>query len=220
MLAARTTVELLRPVPLAPLQVSAEITRPGKNVQSVSVRITAGDTDVVRATAQRIRLDPTLDQAAEDLPAGAVDPARSAPPAFPPQRDTEFWIEPEYIGFHSHSVEHRIQAGGFDVPGPTIDWMRLRLPVVADEEASPCQRLASVADFGNGISSIFDFQSYTFLNPDLTIALSRQPEGEWICLDAITRLGEGGVALAESALSDRRGRVGRAVQTLIVDRRP
>jgi hypothetical protein len=221
---ARITVELLRPVPLQPLRLTATVTRPGKKVQAVSVSVTVDDgggagLEVARASAQRIRLDPTV-RADDGVAPGAVDPARNAPPPFLDGAPVpEFFTAHGYDAFHSHGVEHRIVTGGFTVPGPTTDWMRLAVPVVPEETPTPLQRVAAVADFGNGIGGVLDFERFTFVNPDLTIALSRLPEGEWICLDAITRLGDDGVALAESALSDRRGRIGRAIQTLLIDRR-
>jgi hypothetical protein len=45
------------------------------------------------------------------------------------------------------------------------------------------------------------------------------PEGEWVCVDAVTRPRPTGIGTAESELSDERGRIGRAAQSLIVDRR-
>ena len=45
------------------------------------------------------------------------------------------------------------------------------------------------------------------------------PEGEWVCVDAVTRRGRAGSATAESVLSDREGRIGRAAQTLLVSER-
>ena len=41
--------------------------------------------------------------------------------------------------------------------------------------------------------------------------------GEWICLDARTRFGTPGIGAAESALWDREGRIGRALQNLVVE---
>jgi hypothetical protein len=58
------------------------------------------------------------------------------------------------------------------------------------------------------------------VNPDLTVHLFRLPVDEWVCLDAVTRInlepGAGSMGLAESALFDRRGRLGRACQSLVV----
>ena len=42
----------------------------------------------------------------------------------------------------------------------------------------------------------------------------RPPEGEWVCLEAETLLGP--LGLADTALWDERGRIGRAAQTLLV----
>jgi hypothetical protein len=40
--------------------------------------------------------------------------------------------------------------------------------------------------------------------------------GEWICLDARTALGGNGCGIAESALYDESGLIGRATQSLVV----
>jgi hypothetical protein len=87
---------------------------------------------------------------------------------------------------------------------------------VAGEEVSRLQQLAAIADFGNGVSRVVDFATHTFINPDLTIALSRPPVGEWIGLDAVTRLAPLGFGQAESLIFDADGPVGRSVQTLLV----
>jgi hypothetical protein len=55
-----------------------------------------------------------------------------------------------------------------------------------------------------------------FINPDLTLYADRVPEGDWICLEARTILVPGGVGIAESTIYDERGRVGRAIQALLV----
>jgi hypothetical protein len=55
-----------------------------------------------------------------------------------------------------------------------------------------------------------------FINTDLTVHLHRDPETEWVCLDAATRLDDAGVGMSDTLLSDERGRIGRGVQTLLV----
>jgi hypothetical protein len=95
----------------------------------------------------------------------------------------------------------------------------LRVDVVADEEPSPIMRVAAAADFGNGISQLLPMQDWIFINPDLTFTVSRPPAGEWVCLDATSHLTDDGAGFAESALFDERGRIGRAVQSLLLDRR-
>jgi acyl-coenzyme A thioesterase PaaI-like protein len=50
MLVSRFAVEVLRPVPLRPLTVRAEVSRPGKRVQLASATMHDGDAEIARAT--------------------------------------------------------------------------------------------------------------------------------------------------------------------------
>jgi hypothetical protein len=125
----------------------------------------------------------------------------------------------EPSAFHHAGVEHAFVLGHFRRPGPSTDWIRLRVPMVPGEEPSPFQRVAAAADFGNGISGIADPTEITFVNPDLTIYVHRLPAGEWVCLEATTMAGPGGLGVAESALYDTQGRIGRSVQSLLFESR-
>jgi hypothetical protein len=77
----------------------------------------------------------------------------------------------------------------------------------------------AVADFSNGIAPVLPFDARTFLNADLSVSFARVPEGEWIFSDAETWLGDDGAGLAMTQLGDARGWFGRAVQSLIIERR-
>ncbi len=116
-------------------------------------------------------------------------------------------------------MEWRSVHGGFLEPGPAKIWMRQLVPLVEGEEPSPLQRTMVIADVGNGISAVLDWRKYIFINVDLTVNLERLPEGDWICVDAVTRPRPNGIGSAESELSDRRGRIGRAIQTLLFSAR-
>jgi Thioesterase-like superfamily len=211
---ARLTVELLRPVPLTPLTIATRWLRPGKKVQLVEAVLRAGDVEVARASALRIRrLDLPVPPELEAGPPPPPGPEHGAA-TFPPWGDG--LARP---AFHSDAVEHRFIRGGFDRAGPAADWIRLRVPLVAGEEPSPLSRVAAAADFGNGIAWVLSrLDGWQFINPDLTIYLRRPLEGEWVCLDAVTHVAGGGGGLAESQLWDRRGIVGRAAQSLLLDR--
>ena len=67
---------------------------------------------------------------------------------------------------------------------------------MAGEEPSPLQRLAAAGDFGNGISATLSWDHYLFINPDLTLYAEREPDGEWIHLDAETRIAPDGIGMA------------------------
>jgi hypothetical protein len=208
---ARLTVELLRPVPLAPLTLATTVTRPGRKVQLIDASVATADGRVV-ATARLLRI---RDRA---VPATPTTTGLTVPPG----PDTVGRSVPnvgDLPAFHSHGVEHRFVVGTFEDKGPATDWIRLLLPVVPGTEPTPLQRVAAAADFGNGISGVTDVESLLFINPDLTIYLHRAPVGEWVCLEAVTWMEDHGLALAESRLWDEQGPIGRSLQSLLVDHR-
>ena len=104
--------------------------------------------------------------------------------------------------------------------GPAVDWIRLKQPLVEGEATSPLCRVLVAADFSNGLGAVVSRRDgFSFVNPDLTIYLHREPVGEWICLEARSQVSPLGVGLAESVLWDREGPIGRAVQALLIEKR-
>jgi hypothetical protein len=103
--------------------------------------------------------------------------------------------------------------------GPATVWLRMRRPLVAGEEPTPLQRILVAADVGNGVSSTLDYRRFLFINVELSVHLERMPEGEWVGLEATTRPQPTGIGIAESVLFDRKGRIGRALQTLLIRER-
>ena len=206
----RVTYEILRSVPIAPLTVSTRVLRPGRRVELVEASVGDGDGEVMRATAWRLR--PT----AVELPAGL--PRGESPPGPETGAEGDFFPTGQEIGYHT-AMEYRFVAGAFLEPGPATVWMRMRYPLIAGEQPSPLQRVLIAADSGNGVSATLDWRRFLFINVDLTVQLHRLPAGEWVCLDAITIPEPTGVGLADTALHDERGPIGRATQTLLVAER-
>lgn len=218
---SRLTLELLRPVPLIPLEVVAIVTRPGRKVQIVDVRVSSDGTDFAWGRALRIRrlAEDREPGVPESLRAAASEPAGIVVPPGPEKGTVTEAIVQGYRAFHNSGAELRFVRGKFAARGASTVWVRLAVPVVAGEEPSPVQRVAAAADFGNGVSSVLDFQSWTFINPDLSVFLNRSPAGEWICIDASTRLGAPGVGLSECGLWDLDGPIGRSLQSLLIEPR-
>ncbi|HEX4669517.1 MAG TPA: thioesterase family protein [Solirubrobacterales bacterium] len=204
----RVTCEILGSVPIAPLFVSARVVRPGRRVQLVEAELSDGKRALMRASAWRIRTAPV------EIPPEAMAPAE--PPPGPEQgSEVEFFPTGQELGYHT-AMECRFVEGGFVEAGPAIVWLRMRQPLVAGEAPTPLQRVLVAADIGNGVSASLDYRRYLFINVDLTVHLERMPEGEWICVDARTLPQPNGLGTAESVLSDGRGRIGRALQTLLI----
>jgi hypothetical protein len=207
---ARLSVELLRSVPLTVLTVEAQLVRPGRRVQLAEATLSDDDGAIALARAWRIRRDDTPDEESVNEPPAFVGPEDSLPAGgFDP------WNGPSYFS----AVEWRAAAGDFTRPGPATVWMRLRGELIEGEQPSPLIRVLVAADSGNGVSMELPIQTHLFINTELTVHLFREPDGEWVCLDARTRIGPESVGLASSVLYDRRGRIGAAHQALLVSRR-
>jgi hypothetical protein len=223
----RVTYEILRPVPIAPLTVSAGIARPGRRVEMVEASLAddAGQ-ELVRARAWRLRrseveVPPELTgeggsgeagTLASTLRPGLVPPAPAAGEPRP------FFDTGSDVGYHT-AMDYRFASGAFRELGPATVWMRMRQPLLPGEEPSPLQRVLAAADSGNGISATLDYGRFVFINVDLTVHLQRMPAGEWICLDAVTIPEPEGVGISDTALYDERGPIGRAAQTLLIAER-
>jgi hypothetical protein len=212
---ARVTVELLRPVPLAPLTLTGRTLRPGRKVRLVSGELSTADGTVVASATflgiRRAEITTPPDPAPQPVAPPPPDAVTPAPPA-----DVSI---AEELAFHNAGTEHRFAVGAFLEVGPATDWIRLAVPVVAGEVPTPLQRVMGAADFGNGISRLADFDQLLFINPDLTVHLHRLPVGEWVALDARSHLEPHGVGLAESRLWDEQGPIGRALQSLLLEAR-
>ena len=207
----RITFELVRSVPIAPLRVSARILRPGRRVEMVGATLSdeAGE-PLMRAQGWRVRTE----EVSFDQPPGLPQ----APPGPEQGQPGEFFPTGQDIGYHT-AMEYRFISGAFMEPGPATVWMRATVPLVPGEQPTPLQRVLLAADSGNGVSAALDWRRYLFINVDLTVHLHRMPEGEWVCLDAITLPEHNGIGMADTALFDRRGSIGRAAQTLLVGER-
>jgi hypothetical protein len=207
---ARMTVDVLRPIPLSPLRVEARAVRSGRSTQLCEATLTDDAGEIARATAWRIRGEPR-----EELD---LDPS---PPPGPKESGPAPFFEPGWSPSYFDAMEWRLARGALDAPGPAAVWMRLRCGLVEGEEPSPAARVLAAADSGNGISWALPLGESLFINTELTVHFARMPEGEWVCLDARTRVGAQGVGLAESVLWDERGMIGRGAQSLLVAaRRP
>ena len=215
---ARLSIDLVRPVPVGrPLTLTTEIERAGRKVSLVSARLHDGDVEVARARALRVR------QRRLELPEDTVEPLPD-PPGTPAGGTSHraVWAADDHVAFHTDACEQRFTEGAWDQPGPVGVWIRLLGDVVPDERPTGVQRAAAAADFGNGVSGGLPFERFTFINPDLTVHLLRPPVGVWIGMRTASYYGmpsSTGAGFAESALYDLDGRLGRSVQSLLVDER-
>ena len=163
---------MIGPVPAGEVRVHAQVERPGRAVELLAAELVAGGRPVLRARAWRMATGDTSAVAhgsADPLPGPETVPARTERP-------------PGWLPGFIDSMEWRWLRGWLAEPGPGTVWARPRVPLVAGEEPSPLQRLALVADSGNGAAAPLDLPQWLFVNTELTLHLHRAPAGEWIAV--------------------------------------
>jgi len=207
---ARLTVELMRPVPIGGFRVQAEVRKPGRSVTLTEAEIFDDDRVYVRAYGVHTRaLD---DFETVTVATSAPDFAVAVPGRFPireARHDRPGFIE-------SLDVRYDLSEGSAGTGGRTTIWVRPKVSILPDEEPSPFQRICPLADSGNGISYNEYLDRVSFVNPDLTIALHRDPVGEWHGARVLSHWQSDGTGLSDAELFDSHGPVGRALQTLLL----
>ena len=204
----RLTVDFLRPVPIDRLRVRIEPLRDGAKVRRLIGLLVHGETVVAHAVIALIRRDTV-----------SVTPLDHAPPLPPPEVSPPFQFPffREADGYHT-AMETRLARGEFG-SGQVAAWMRQRVPLVPDTPPSPLERVLVAADSGSGVSAAIDHRGQSAINADLTVAVARPLEGEWVGLDSVSIYEPSGIGLADTRLCDARGTVGRVLQGLVLEER-
>lgn len=206
---ARVTIDLMRPVPVAPLTIATEVLREGRKIQLCEVKLLAEGVQVVGATVLKIKH--------QTLP--LPDDVKELPVTLPLPEDSLIEDGHAATSPFAGMVSMRAARGRFGQAGAGAIWFRVDHPLIEGETISQAMRAVVAADFSNGTASTLDFRAWTYINADLTISLTRQPIGEWILLDGESWIGPDGAGLAMSRLADRQGYFGRAVQSLVIEKR-
>ncbi|MFI0354978.1 acyl-CoA thioesterase domain-containing protein [Actinomadura sp. 9N407] len=214
---ARVTIDLLAPVPAAPLELS--VTRPegGRRVLRQVITLLAADVPVARAHCLAVR------RAELDLPDGVTDhpdpfagvqvPDLSRPT--PGAREAVGWE-----CFDASAVRVR-QLKSPDVGEGSIGlWVSLLMPVIAGEPTPAIARLAAAADYGSTATNArLPFEEWSFMNAELTLHVSREPVGPWVGLVSTGVVQPIGCGLSTAGLYDSAGRLGQSAQALVVEAR-
>ncbi|WP_372411174.1 thioesterase family protein [Streptomyces luteireticuli] len=206
---ARVTLEIPAPVPVGDLRVRVRTVRAGRRTELVEGEILAEDRPVMLARAWRVLTAPG------DTPALRPEPS---PPALPGPQGPPVMAGAHLDGYIA-AMEWRFASGAFDEPGPGAAWARQRIPLVEGEEDTPLTRALTLADSNWAVGFALDHVRRLVINTDITLALHRDPVGEWLCLTAATAASPGGTGLASGRLDDASGDCGRILQTLLVAER-
>jgi len=207
---ARLTIELWRPVPIAPLTIRTVLLRAGRKIRVAALSLLADEIEVVHANAVLVRREPL------DLPEKLASENRDVPlPDELPAQSARRRITCPFLD----GVSARRVFPLDNSLGPAAVWFRFDRPLIECTINSPAMRAAMAGDFCNGLSAPIDISDWSFLNCDTSINLAREPEGDWILVHATTLLGPDGGGVARARLADAHGYWGISSQTLIIQRR-
>jgi hypothetical protein len=205
LVAVRVAAEFIGPVPVGEVRVEAKVVRAARSAVLVDAVLSAAERDCLHARVWLVRVADTTAVAAplpepQPVPDGLPDLGGRFP-------------------YHD-TVEWRSLTGHMASPGPGGNWACPIYTLVPGEPLTGLQRVVVVGDSASGISSELDWATWTFLNIDLDVHLSRPVDGAWVHIDAVTSVGTTGAALTRSTVSDVRGTVGCTAQTLLLSPRP
>lgn len=205
LLCGRLTVELLSAVPLADLDVSATVVKPGRRSTVIDVRVTSGNDVVARANSQWVRPSSTGSALVADPP---PRPDRVADPG---AGDVQY----PRPGFNCDAAELRYVSGSNEESGPSVIWARLTSPLMAGLSTTPLGRIATITDFAAAAGWQEGVGGAAHINPDLTLQLMRYPSGPWIAIDARNYQASGGIGFNDALVYDDDGLIGRILQSLV-----
>lgn len=213
----RITVELLGPVPVTEVHVSAQVERPGRAIELLSAVMQARGPDgelrpVARALAWRLGTSDTSDvrrHGEQELRFPEPGEEAASRYQFP-----ESWGASGYV----RATEWLVTDPGGAPGEPTDGWLRLKIALVAGEEATPLEKAMALADSANGLGSRLDTTKFLFLNTETTVHLPEAPTGDWFGMRSEPSFGSDGVGLTSAVLHSRTGPIGRISQNVLVTR--
>jgi hypothetical protein len=198
MLPARWAVDLFRPARVRPTTVRTTTIRQGRRIGIIDAELRQGDRPVARSR--------TLFAQPSRTPDGKVwqpdDPNLTAPsPDLVPTGDDPRLFYSEQQGWStepdSHQNSSRKQVWHFP------------MTLVEDEEVTPFQFVASVADLTSLVVN-WGTAGVEFINVDIDLVLTRLPVSMEVGLSAIHRSENNGISLGTAGIFDRVGSLGSA----------
>lgn len=203
----RVSVDFLRPIPLAEVEVWARVLRPGRRVQLVEAEMLHEGRAVVCARVWQLAVRGDAGVPATEQPV--------APALPPPASGRDLQALMDAFGYGA-SHEWRPTSANLPTTGPSALWARARMPLVGGRATSGVERILLVADSANGVSLELPVDAWLSIPPCLGVTVLREPADAWVHMDARTHLVGTGVGLSEALMTDTRGLLATVSQPLHV----
>ncbi|MGY2122702.1 thioesterase family protein [Nocardia gipuzkoensis] len=198
---ARLTVDLFRAVLDRPITVRSEMVRTGRRITVADAAIVQDDQ--VRARATALFMSPGA------TPQGRLWSAGDELPV-PPEGAVTVGDAPL---FRSGDRDWSRDPAGHQNGDRKICWLVLP-PLVAGESLTPFQSAAVAADFTNQVCH-WGSHGIGYINADMTLTLSRLPDGRELGLRAENAVAAEGISIGTATLYDRVGALGTCVVTTL-----
>ena len=196
-------LEILKPVPFAPLTIDVRVVRDGQKLQVLQASLRAGTNEIALATLVKLRNAPE------------IAPVQSIFPHSEPLPETLPRMEVDYAYFQF--VDIRLLRGAFNELGPGAAWMRVCGDILAGSDNTSLGALALCADAGSGLAAFVSRSEWVYPNVSLAIHMHRPMTGKWALMDSTTRTQGHGVAQIHSTLSDTSSSFGQVQQSVIFE---
>ncbi|WP_063063113.1 acyl-CoA thioesterase domain-containing protein [Nocardia violaceofusca] len=201
---ARLTADLFRPVRNEPITVHSAVVRSGARVRVADAWITQQDEVRVRASVMYL--------AVAQQPPGRIWQAEQALPVPERRLDAPTGQPPLFkCGDGAWSGDF---AAAQNEERKSV-WQNLP-PLVEDEQITPFQRAAFLADTTNLVCN-WGTEGVGYINSDVTLTLTRLPHGRELGLHAQDHMSADGIAVGTATLYDRTGRIGTCVVTALAN---
>lgn len=214
---SRVTIDLLEPVPMDQMRVSARVVRPGRRIELLAAALEAPGRDgqwqpVAQGSAWRLATQPTPDvvrraDAAHQLPA-------EGPTSLEKFHIPDVWPRGGFVG----ATDWRVVQPGGEEGAPPIVWIDLVHDLVEGEPITALEQVMATSDTANGVGARLDPEHFSFLNTELTVHLHQPPRGTWFGVEAETSVGPDGIGMSAGVLHSLDGPIGRVAQTLLIER--
>ncbi|HVV75403.1 MAG TPA: PaaI family thioesterase [Mycobacteriales bacterium] len=195
----RLTVDMVRMARMGELRTEATVVREGRRLRMVDVTITQDGRGVAHGRGVFARRSKP--------PSGEVwTPSVTMPDPPAPEQTPAFGPKP-YVGPDARAA--RDFEPWRDPSQQKYVWYDFDATLVEGEPTSPFVRAAAVADVANPLTN-WGSDGLQYVNSDVTLLLSREPQGTMLGMTARDRVDADGVAVGSAVMVDRFGPIGLA----------
>lgn len=205
---ARYHVDLFRPARMITTTASARVVREGPRLVLLDAVVEQDGEVVARAGATF--LAPSANAPGEVWSAPGERPVPPPADVLPPPGEHHVPIFASAAGWSDNFADHQNT-------GRHQTW-QTAIPIVAGEECTPFQAVASIADATSMVTN-WGARGVEHINTDIDLALCRLPDSNRLGLRAADHLAADGIAVGTAEVFDSSGSLGTATVTSLANTR-